>query len=179
MNEKNKKIIIIFAAIAVAIILVIAVISNISIEKENDNNIIIPEEEISDAQFRETTVELFFINDDNKIAPVMKKLDSKELLENPYEAVINLLINEAKGESFKSLIPENTKLNEVKKDGDCLTIDLSKEFIDSNMENEENIKQSINQIVYTVTQFTEIDKVKILIDGNENETIGNEVFGRE
>lgn len=180
MNDKRKKIIIISACIVAAIILVIIVLSNISVEKNDEsNNVIIPEEEISDTQLRETTIELYFLDKDNKLASNIRKIDAKELLDDPYETVLINLFNGINDDSLNTAIPKNTKIKGINREGDSIVIDLSKDFIDSNMEDENKIKLAINQIVYTVTQFTEINKVKIIIEGEESEFIGNQEFCRE
>ena len=179
MNEKNKKIILISAIAVVLLILGLIVFFNISVEKESGENMvneIVPQEEISDEQFRETTIELFYIDGDNKLVPEIKKIDSKDLLANPYEVVLQLLLNGPLDNSLKTVIPQDTKINKITKQGDCLTIDLSKEFAANNdKENSGVMKNAVNQIVYTVTQFTEINKVKISIDGETNISIGDNI----
>ena len=180
MNDKKKKIIVMSAIAVITIILAIIAFSNISIEKtDKSNNVIIPEEEISDTQLRETTIELYFLDKDNKLASNIRKIDAKELLEAPYETVLVNLFNGINDDSLNTAIPKNTQIKEINREGDLIVIDLSKDFIDSNMEDEYKIKQAINQIVYTVTQFTEINRVKILIEGEESQFIGNQELCRE
>lgn len=61
----------------------------------------------------------------------------------------------------------------MKKKGECIVIDFSKEFIENQNENVEYHGLVISQIVNTMTQFTEINAVKILIDGEENKSFKN------
>ena len=132
MSDKSKKILII-SIIVIAIIAVIVVICcNSNVEKIQNNteeNVIIPEEEISDEQLRETTVTLYFVNSNNEIAEEVRKIDSKVLLNNPYQEVMSLLLNGPKTENLKSVLPEGVKVNKITKNGECLFIDFSKEFI--------------------------------------------------
>ena len=51
--------------------------------------------------------------------------------------------------------------------------DFSKEFIENQVDNVETQGLAIGQIVDTMTQFTEINSVKILIDGKENQSFKN------
>ena len=90
------------------------------------------------------------------------------MLNNPYYESIKLLLEGPTSEDVRSSIPENTKLNNVVRNGEVLVIDFSKEFIENQNENVEEEGLAISQIVDTVTQFTEINSVKILIDGEEN-----------
>ena len=176
MKEKYKKIIII-AVVIIAVIAVIALIfNNVGVEKIDDNvteSEIVPEEEISDEQLRETTISLYFINQNNEIACEIRKIDSKILLDNPYIETMNLLLSGPKYESLKTAIPATVKLNGIEKQGDCLIIDFSKEFVDDQNEDLETHGKVINQIVNTMTQFTEINRVKILIDGDSNNSFRN------
>lgn len=173
---KNKKIILISVIVIAIIGILIVVFSNFNVEKiENnvENNLIIPEEEISDEQLRETTLSLYFVNSDNEIAEEIRKIDSKVLLNNPYEETMNLLINGPEDENLKSVIPKNVTINNITKNGECLFIDFSKEFVENQEDNVEIQGLAISQIVDTMTQFTEINSVKILIDGKENQSFKN------
>ena len=176
MNLKNKRIIIISAIVIIIIIIVILICCNIRVEKVGNNiieNEIVPEEEISDEQLRETTITLYFINQNNEIASEIRKVDSKILLNNPYEDVMNLLLSGPKSENLKSAIPENVKINSITKSGECLIIDFSKEFIENQVDNTEIHGLVISQIVDTMTQFTEVNSIKILIEGEENKSFKN------
>ena len=83
--------------------------------------------------------------------------------------MVYLLIEGPKSEKEERIIPENTKLNKSYMEDDCVTLDFSAEFLNYD-KSEEKIKSNmINSIVNTLTQLTEVNKVKILIDGNETE----------
>lgn len=176
MNEKVKKIVLIAIVILVIIIVGILIYMNIDIKKvdsTNENNEIVPAEEITDEQLRETTINLYFINQNNEIAEEMRKIDSKILLQNPYLEVMNLLISGPKADYFKTYIPKDVKVNNTKKEGDCIIIDFSKEFIENEEENVDIQSLTISQIVNTMTQFTEINSVKITVEGEENLSFKN------
>ena len=171
MNKKTKKIIIISLIIVAIIVVGLIVYFNVDVETVNeiDNvgqvNEIVPEEEISDEQLRETTVNLYFLNENNEIAEEVRIVDSKVLIQNPYKEVMNLLLNGPKSDSLKTVMPKDTRINNITKNGECLTIDFSKEFIDNADNNLETQSLIISQITNTMTQFTEINAIKILIDG--------------
>lgn len=160
---KNKIIFIII----LLVFIIIAIICNISTEIENNvENIpeIQPEEEISEEQMRQTKVKLYFIDNTSGIlSQEERNIDSKELIDNPYKYIINLLIEGPKNENLKCAIPEGTKLNSVNLDKENLCVDLSSEFLNGSG------TDSIYSIVNTVTEFTEINSVKFTIDGEIKE----------
>lgn len=168
MNKKTKRIASILIITTISLSLVFLLILNVDIQRidEEDNyNEIIPEEEITDSQLRETTISLYYVGDSNEIKETIEKLDSKELIENPYFKILNLLINN--NNKVKTCIPNDVKINSVKKDGECLIIDLSREFIDNMEEDIEAQGLAISQLVNTMTQFNEINAIKITIDGSD------------
>lgn len=157
--------------ICTIIILIIGSIIGYFVYKNNceNNNIdeYIPEEEISDSQARQTMLSLYF-RDENGIVPEARFVDVKILAKNPYYEILKLLIEGPKNKSLKRTIPEQTKINKIEKDGDILIIDFSKEFIDKHEGGEKNEKITINSIVNTLTELTEINGIKIKIEGEES-----------
>lgn len=180
LNWKRIIIIIIFIMLIVGIIMGVCFIV-----KNKKKNIIeyIPQEEISEEQLRQTMVTLYFIKD-NEVVPEVRLIDVKELINNPYEKVINLLISGPKNNNFEKTIPEGTKINKIEKNGDILIIDFSSEFINNILGGENKEKLIIESIVKTLTELTEINGIKILINGEENKSFKNgkikfnEVFNR-
>lgn len=170
---KNKKIGIIFLVILMVILIggyfAIQYVKN----KEEAETIIeeyTPEEEITEEQVRQTIVSLYFPNKEtNEINPEARLIDIKEIINNAHEKLINLLIEGPKNEKNKKIIPEGTKLNKSYLEDDCVVLDFSSEFLNYEKEEEKEKENLINCIVNTVTELTEINKVKIQIDGNEND----------
>ena len=72
-------------------------------------------------------------------------------------------------------MPENTKLNKSYMDDDCVVLDFSNELLNYNKTEEQGKNNLVKSLVNTLTQLTEVNKVKILIDGNENEEF-NEIY---
>jgi len=130
----------------------------------------IPQAEISDEQARQTIVSLYFPDKENKkLMPEARLIDIKELINLPYEKLMNLLIEGPKNDKLEKIIPKGTKVLRCFMEGDTLILDLTKDFLNYDME-EENAKENlINSIVNTMTELTEVNKVKFLIEGEENE----------
>lgn len=175
--------------VVIGIILVVVVIMGVYFyqkNKEEKNKITeyIPQEEISEEQMRQTIISLYFKNE-NGLIPEARLMDVKELINNPYEKIINMLIEGPKNENLQKTIPEGTKINKIEKQGENLIIDFSEEFILNHNGGEEEEKITIQSIVNTVTELTEINGVKILIKGEENKEFKdgkikfNQVFYRE
>lgn len=170
----KKKIICIFLILTLLIILGFFVYKNFIVKNDTKEEIqdYTPQEEISEQQLRETVVTLYFSDKENKnLIPEARKIDANNLIKNPYEYLINLLIEGPKNENLIKSIPEGTKINSVFLEGDILKIDFSNEFLNS-----ENLNNSVNSILNTVTQLNEINGIKILINGEENENIKNTIY---
>lgn len=177
---KNKKIVWIF--LVLFIIIFVAGYFGIRYVKDKQSNQnqteITPEEEITDEQYRQTIVSLYFLDKEtNQIMPEARLVDIKEIINVPYEKLINLLIEGPKNEKLKSIIPAETKLLKNYMEDDCLILDFSKELLNYNKEAEGEKTIIIKSIVNTVTELTEVNKVKILIDGQTNDQF-NETYQR-
>lgn len=74
----------------------------------------------------------------------------------------------------QKVIPDNTKLNKTYMEGDCITLDFSQEILNYDKNDEKAKENMVNTIVNTLTELTEVNKVKILIDGNQSEEFQEE-----
>ena len=187
---KNKKIIMYVSIILIVVILLWVGYIIVNKIKNNKNKIIeneyIPQEEITNEQLRQTIITLYFLEPESyNISPEARQIDAKLLLDNPYELLINLLIQGPKNEKLLKLIPENTKLNSAKIIDNILYIDFSEDFIKEQFLGKEQEELILKSIIYTVTELTEINKVAILINGEEDsgfpdgELMFNKIFIRE
>lgn len=169
---KNKKIYILFIVILIIILIggfgIIKYLKN----KESSNDKIeeyIPEEEITEEQERKTIITLYFPSKENKeLLPEARMINIKEIIDKPWEKLINLLIEGPKNDKSINIIPEGTKILKTELNEDCLLIDFSSEFLKYDKAEEKNKEILIEGIVKTVAQLNEINTVKILIDGKEN-----------
>ena len=128
---------------------------------------ITPGEEMTEEQERQTMISLYYTNTEtNTLMPEAKVIDAKDLLENPYKTLFEFLIAPPKNDKLKSSVPEGTKLNGAVLNGDVLTIDLTKEFV--NGQSDESMKLAMYSIVNTLTELNEVGSIKFIIDGEEN-----------
>ena len=167
-----KKKIIMYIGIIFLILIIILIGYLVYINHHNNNTQIIeytPEAEITDEQLRQTIVTLYFMNKEtSNLMAEARQIDAKDLIENPYSTIINLLIQGPKNERLIKLIPEETILNNTKVEGDCLYIDFSEEFIENQNLGKEQEELIIKSIVNTVTELVEINSVIFTINGEEN-----------
>lgn len=167
---KNSKIILIFLLIA-AIILVVGIwIVSYLKDKQASSQIeeYTPQEEITDEQMRETMVSLYFYNNETgELVTEARLIDAVELLENPYYTLVQLLIDGPKNSNLTTLMPEGVEVNSAVIINNCVTLDMSSEFL--NYTEDEDLKNKmIYSIVNTLTELTEVESVKFLINGEEN-----------
>lgn len=168
---KHFKVICIF----IIIFLIIAlggyfIIAKLNSKKEVIQEEYIPQEEINNEQSRQTIVSLYFLDSQtNEITPEARMIDVSNLIKAPYDKIINLLIEGPKSDKLKKVIPENVKLLGTNFSGDCLTINLSKEFL--NYTDDDTKNKSVNTIVNSLTELTEVNSVKILIEGKQDESL--------
>lgn len=173
--KKNRKKIIAIITLILLILIGFFIYNNISIEKQEDEyQDYTPQEEISEEQMRQTKVILYFANSETgELESEIKIVDANLLIKEPYKEIMNWLIKGPQSSNLKKLIPEGTALHDIRVEKSCAIINLSSEFL--NYETEENKLKIINSIVNTLTNLKEIDSVKFLINGEENEKL-SEVY---
>lgn len=178
---KNKKIILFFTIILIIILVGGYFGINYVKNKEKETTVeeYVPEEEITEEQLRQTIVSLYFVSKDtNQLVPEARLIDIKEIINDPSDKLVNLLIEGPKNEKNIKVIPDNTKLNKTYFEGDCAVLDFSVDILNYNKDDENSKNNLIDSIVKTLTELTEINRVKILIDGNDNEEF-NEIYSRK
>lgn len=154
--------------IVICIILIIGtvIVLNIDIETEY-----VPETEVSQTALRKTIVTLYYKNKENgEIIKESRLIDSKTLLKDPYQELMVMLIGGPENQNYENVIPEGTNIIETSFENGCVSINFNKEFIE-NSKDELQIKDSIYTIYKTLTELTEVNTIKILIDGEEKEEV--------
>lgn len=171
---KNKKILL-FSLLILCVVLVVFLIFfllNNHSSVENQTNSITeytPQEELSDDQIRKTIISLYFKQiESNTLVAEAKCIDVKDLYNDPYTYLINMLIAGPESEKLESAIPEGTKVNSCILKGNVVFVDLSKEFIENAPAGLEEESLIIYSVVNTLTELNEISGVKFLINGEEN-----------
>ena len=178
---KHKKIVFIFLIILICILIGGFFLVRFLNNKEEETMVeeYTPQEEITDKQVRQTIVSLYFLSTENgELNPEARLIDIKEIINNPYEKLVNLLIEGPKNDKNKKIIQDKTKLIKNYLENDCVVLDFSSDILNYSKENKTNKDTMINSIVNTLTELTEVNKVKILIEGKENEEF-KDIYIRE
>lgn len=157
---KNKKVIIPILIIAIIIVISIIILKNVSITKVEE---ILPQEEISEEQLRQTIVSLYFINNETEEIEIEYRLiDVKELINKPYETLIELLANGPQSEELKTYIPTGTCISNISLENNELSIEFSQEFYQLYEQEEHIVNKTVQTIEKTLTELIEIEKIKII-----------------
>lgn len=166
--KRNISKIIIFILIILVVLSIIFMLSKKNSKTENYESYE-PEEEITDAQNRQTLVSLFFINKNTRaVEPEARLVDVKDLVENPYGKLLELLIASPRNENLESGIPQGTVVLGTEMKGNVLLINFSEEFINNHKGGKDEEEKTMETIVNTLTELTEVNEIKILINGEEN-----------
>lgn len=167
---KNKRILAVIVLILI-IVLSFIIYKNVSIEnKEDEYQDYVPEQEISEEQMRQTKLVLYFANNETgELETEIKVVDANTLIKNPEKQIMELLIKGPQSSDLKKLIPDGTILHDIKIENSCAIINVSNEFL--NYQNDEEKYNIINSIVNSLTNLKEINSVKFLINGEENENL--------
>lgn len=166
-----KKIVYCFIILIFILVVVFAIFKNTkNVEVETDVSDYTPQEEISNAQNRMTLLTLYFVDSTNgRLVPEVRQIDVKEIIDNPYEKIMNLLIEGPQNESIGKSIPDGTKINSIKLEKENLILDLSQEFISKYDKGSEEQTRMIYSVVNSFLELNEVTSVTFLIDGKSQD----------
>lgn len=171
---KGKKLFFLLILVLLFIIIsIFIIINNFNKNSSNENNSYLeytPEEEISTKQLRETKVNLFFVDSENNLKSESKLIDSTLLIQNPYQKLIELLLNGPDSENLFTIFPENTKVISTQFENNCVTINFSNELL--NFKDETQKFNIINSTLNTLTQLNEVTSIRFLINGEQSNIFG-------
>lgn len=171
--KKSKKGIILFILILIIALCGYLIMVNLDgkTEEISDGEIqeYTPQEEISEAQYRETIVNLYFLNKDTgELMAEAKAIDAKILVTNPYKALVELLMQKTENDRLQTVIPDGVTVLDANIEAGCITINVSKEIL--NFNDDETLKSNIiNSIAKTLCELTEVNGIRFLVEGEEND----------
>ena len=177
MSKKNRKKLI-FCIIAIIVIIGAIIYSIIQYNSNIENDLddyadYTPEEEISEEQLSETTLTLYFLDTETDTLKTEGRLiDATSLLENPYEVIVQELIDGPQSDTLESVFPEDTSIIEASIEKNCVTLNFSEEIL--NYEDDSQKYNIVNSLLNSLTQLTEVDSIKILVNGETTENFNEE-----
>lgn len=170
---KNKKILELFIISVLLIVLLGFWTIKYAKQKktsEIQNNEYTPQEEISENQSNKTIVSLYFTDKETGLLkPEARLINVKDLINSPYNTLIELLIEGPKNEKLQKIIPDGTKLLKSSLENECLILDFSKDILNYNKDDSMLKNNLIYSIVNTVTELNEVNQVKFLVEGQKSD----------
>ena len=168
---------VIFAIIIVIITIVIigfVIKNNITIEDVSEEvEDYTPAEEISDEQLRQTILTLYFLNiETSALSSEGRLVDSNTLLDNPYLTIVQALLDGPQSEDLVSVFPADTEIIEAGISKGCVTLNFSEEIL--NYTDDTQQYNIINSILNSLVELTEVDSIKILVNGETTEDFSEE-----
>ena len=111
---------------------------------------------------------IFLVDNSDYVARTSIVKNSSETIEQIKELIEALTKNTKKSnyirDGFKAIIPEDTKILDLKLEDNILTINFSKELLNITQSDEEKM---IEAIIYSLTEIKEVKKISILVEGNK------------
>lgn len=152
---------IILGVVVVLAILTTVIVFNMEIETE-----FVPEVEASNETLRKTNVSAYFKNKASNVIEMENiLLDSKNLIKDPYNEIVSILINKPENENLVSIFPDGTAMPEIYYEKGVVTVDFKEnsELLKEKI-NVDEIKQVLND---ALKQFTEVENVVVIVDSKE------------
>lgn len=111
---------------------------------------------------------IYLLDNNNYLSRTKMSVNNKDEITKVTDLIEGLTIKGRKEaiipNGFKSLLPQNTKIIDLKLENGILTINFSKEFNDVKENYEEKL---IESLTYTLTSIDGIDKIAIYVDNNK------------
>lgn len=152
-NKIKKRIFLIISSIFIILIIYIFPVKNIEYINNNKNDY--------------TESYIYLIDKNSYVARVNFILSSEKDIDKIKEIIEYLTINSAKSsyikDGFNQIIPENTKLLSTNINNNIVTLNFSKEFLNINSEDSNNL---ISAIIYSITNLNKDYKISIYVEGN-------------
>lgn len=169
---KKKYLLLLLISISICLI-IYYIFNHISITKNNSYMDYTPAEEISENQSRQTTVLLYFLNPNtNQLKSEGKILNTNDLLKNPYKLIVEKLIEGPIDKNLQKVFPENTKIIDANLSNDCVILNFSEEIL--NYKDDTQKFNIINSLLNTLTQLSEVNTIKILVNNEINDRLSQE-----
>ena len=111
------------------------------------------------------------LNSNKNIGLVKESHNISETDNKPKAALNQLIHGKPHSKESYSVIPKETKIIDVSINARIATVDFSREVLDHNS-GAEGESLGINSIVFTLTEFDNINKVKFTVEGKEKGTVG-------
>lgn len=111
---------------------------------------------------------IYLLDNNNYLSRTKISVNNKDQISKAIDLIEGLTINGKKQDiipnGFKSLLPKNTKILDIKLKEGLLTVNFSKEF--NNIQKEYEVKL-LESLAYTLTSINGIDKIEIYVENEK------------
>ncbi|EKU71822.1 GerMN domain-containing protein [Selenomonas sp. F0473] len=115
-------------------------------------------------------VNVYYPKDDGMGLVAVSRMVNTEK-DDKYTAVMKSLLTGTKEKGQTNVIPKKTKMHSITVKDGVATVDFSKELRQNFSGGSTGEEMLVGSIVDTLTEFPEVEKVRILIDGAQVETL--------
>ncbi len=135
---------------------------------------LINQQDEQDVGNQENRVKLYFATKDAMYLQSEERIiDGEDLV--IYEETIEQLINGPQSSNLSDTIPEGVKLLNIKIEDQIAYLSFNQALVDNHWGGSTGEVMTVYSIVNTMTEFSEISSVKILIEGEEIETLAGHI----
>lgn len=130
----------------------------------------LPDKEKNKAGNGKLTIKVYYPDEQGmKLQAVQKtvKLES----DDKYTAALKALLAGTKEKGLTTIVPKQTKIRSVKVQGDTAFVDFDKNLTKKFIGGSTGEEMLVGSIVNTLTEFNEIKKVQLLVEGKKIESI--------
>lgn len=114
---------------------------------------------------------IVYYPDDQGMKLIAVKRAIKTDTSDKYTAAVQSLLQGTNKKGLTTIIPKQTKLKGVKVKGDTAYVDFSQELVRHFSGGSTGEEMLVGSVVNTLTEFPEIKKVQILVEGNSIESL--------
>ena len=143
--------------------------TTITADKGNAPNVL-PEKEQGKTEKGKLTIKVYYPDEQGmKLRAVQKTVKSGS--EDKYTAALKALLDGTKEKGLTTIVPKQAKIKSVKVQGDTAFVDFDQNLIKKFIGGSTGEEMLVGSIVNTLTEFSEIKKVQLLVEGKKIESI--------
>lgn len=180
MNQMLRKISVFVVFLLVSILLIAGCTSNTSISRNSDNSLhadaeqpvgVFPNATIPSQQPSQETMQITTYQATADAMQLIPKIQVVPKTDRPARTALDLLTAEFKNRELISIVPPGTKVLNVKVKDHIAYANFNANIVKNNSGGSANERLLVAAIVDTLTEFPEIQKVQILVEGKKIDTI--------
>lgn len=143
---------------------------NPSITAENSKAPKVQQDKEKNSQNEKLTVKVYYPDEQGMKLQAVKKTVKVGSVDK-YTATLKALLDGTKEKGLATIVPKQSKIKSVKVQGDTAYVDFDDNLIKKFIGGSTGEEMLVGSIVNTLTEFTEIKQVQILVEGKKIESL--------